>query len=176
MSSVEDPLSTGPRSPGLLALDVTVATARPVFRAGLAVGRRLPAATRPLSRAMRSRPVVVLARRGRPYRISLLQELDTRFASVLTGVVEQVLRRVDLSTLIARNVDLAGLAETVIASVDLPEIIRESTSTVSSEAVREVRMRGIAADDVVSRAVERFGIHRQRTHAPLTTPEGGART
>ena len=45
-------------------------------------------------------------------------------------VVDELLRRVDLDAVIAR-LDLAKLAEDVIASVDLPEIIRESTSAVS---------------------------------------------
>ena len=189
-AAVEDPQLTGLRAPTLLALDLTVATVRPGIRAALAVGHHLSAATRPLTSAMRSRPLVAIARRGRPYRVILRQELDARSAAVLTAVVEQVLRRVDLSALIQRHVDLdrlvagvdldavvarmdlAALAEDVIATLDIPEVIRESTSTVSSEAVREVRMRGIAADDVVSRAVARIGVRRHRTGATLTAPDG----
>jgi len=189
-----DRQSTGLRSPSLLALDVTVATVGPAFRAAQAVGRQVPTTTRPLTWVVRSRPLVAIARRGRPYRVALLQDLDARLATVLTTVVEQVLRRVDLTALVERHVDLdrlvagvdldavvarmdlAALAEDVIATLDLPEIIRESTSAVSSEAVREVRMRGIAADDVVSRAVQRFGVRRPRAHTSVATPDGGPGT
>jgi hypothetical protein len=189
-AAVENPQSTRLRSPSLVALDLTVATVRPAFRAAQAVGQRLPTPPRPLTWALRSRPVVAIARTGRPYRVALLQDVDARLAAVLTSVVEQVLRRVDLAALIERHVDLdrlvagvdldavvarmdlAALAEDVIATLDVPEIIRESTSAVSSEAVREVRMRGIAADDLVSRAVQRFGARRPRAHPSLAAPDG----
>ena len=76
-------------------------------------------------------------------------------------VVDELLRRVDLDAVIAR-LDLAKLAEDVIASVDLPEIIRESTSAVQSETVREVRMRSISGDEAVGRAMERLRPRRRR--------------
>jgi hypothetical protein len=76
-------------------------------------------------------------------------------------MVDELLRRVDLDAVIER-LDLAKLAEEVIASVDLPEIIRESTSAVQSEAVREVRMRSISGDEAVGRAMERLRPRRRR--------------
>ncbi len=76
-------------------------------------------------------------------------------------VVDELLRRVDLDAVIAR-LDLAKLADDVIASVDLPEIIRESTSAVQSETVREVRMRSISGDEAVGRAMERLMPRRRR--------------
>jgi len=76
-------------------------------------------------------------------------------------VVDELLRRVDLDAVIAR-LDLAKLADEVIASVDLPEIIRESTSAVQSETVREVRMRSISGDEAVGRAMERLRPRRRR--------------
>ena len=66
--------------------------------------------------------------------------------------------------MIAR-IDLAKLAEDIIASVDLPELIRESTGAVSSEAVREVRMRGISGDEAVGRVMERLRTRRRGTPA-----------
>jgi hypothetical protein len=80
---------------------------------------------------------------------------------VVPVVVDELLRRVDLDAVIER-LDLAKLAEEVIASVDLPEIIRESTSAVQSEAVREVRMRSISGDEAVGRAMERLRPRRRR--------------
>jgi len=80
-------------------------------------------------------------------------------------IVAEVLRRVDLTELIIREVDLdrvvaqldlAGLAEDVIGAVDLPEIIRESTGSMVSGSVRRVRLGGIAADEVVGRVRDRL--------------------
>ena len=70
--------------------------------------------------------------------------------------------------------DVAQLAQRVIAEVDLPEIIRESTGAVSSEAVREVRMRGIAGDDTVGRAVDRLLLRHRRAAATAAAGDPAA--
>ena len=83
--------------------------------------------------------------------------------------VEPVIDRVDLTALVLERVDLGavvdaalakvdliGLAEQVIDGVDLPELIRESTGSMASDTVRGVRMRGIEADQTVSRAMDRL--------------------
>ena len=86
----------------------------------------------------------------------------------LTAVV---LQRVDLDVLvqaILARIDLVGIAEEIIDAVDLPEIIRESTGSMASDTVRGARMQGIAADEAVGRAVDRFLLRRGRrsTQAP----------
>jgi len=63
--------------------------------------------------------------------------------------VDAVAERIDVGAVIGR-VDLIGLANTVIEGVDLPSIIRESTESMSTEAVRGVRSQGMRADDAVS--------------------------
>ena len=75
--------------------------------------------------------------------------------------VDAVARRLDLDAVIDR-IDLAGLAQEVIAEVDLPEIIRESTGSVASDTVRGVRMQSISADDALGRAVDRLRFRRGR--------------
>ncbi|AXY53688.1 hypothetical protein YT1_4297 [Rhodococcus ruber] len=78
--------------------------------------------------------------------------------------VEAIIDRVDLDALAAKidvdaiigRVDLVGLANAVIEGVDLPSIIRESTGSMSTEAVRGVRSQGMHADDAVSGFVGRF--------------------
>ena len=58
---------------------------------------------------------------------------------------------------------LVVLADTVIEGVDLPRIIRESTDSMSNEAVRGVRTQGMQADDAVAGFVGKlFG----RAHEP----------
>ncbi|HEY7721608.1 MAG TPA: hypothetical protein VIB11_07190 [Pedococcus sp.] len=82
----------------------------------------------------------------------------------LTAVV---LQRVDLDALVnavIAHVDLIGLAEEVIDGVDLPEIIRESTGSMASDAVRGARLQGIAADEAVGRAVDRLLLRRKSRH------------
>jgi hypothetical protein len=68
--------------------------------------------------------------------------------------VDAVVQRVDVDAVI-RRVDLVGLADTVIDGVDLPAIIRESTGTMSTEAVNGVRSQGMRADDAVAGFVGR---------------------
>ena len=86
----------------------------------------------------------------------------------LTRIVRE---RVDLDGLVAgvdvdavaARLDMVGLAEDVIAAIDLPEIIRESSASVASDTVRGARMQGISADEAVGRAVDRLRHRRVRS-------------
>ncbi|SEL57819.1 hypothetical protein [Rhodococcus maanshanensis] len=69
--------------------------------------------------------------------------------------LDEAARRIDIDAIIAR-VDLVGLADEIIEGVDLPDIIRESTGSLSSEAVRGVRSQGMQADDAVAGFVGRL--------------------
>ena len=62
---------------------------------------------------------------------------------------DRVVARVDLDAVVAR-LDLAGIAQTVIDAIDLPEIVRESTGALSSDAVRAVRVESRRADDRIA--------------------------
>jgi hypothetical protein len=82
---------------------------------------------------------------------------------LVAGVdVDAVAARLDIDQVIAR-IDLVGLAEDVIAAIDLPEIIRESSASVASDTVRGARMQGISADEAVGRAVDRLRHRRVRS-------------
>lgn len=240
----------------VLALDVAVATARPMVRVTTVLARHLTSTTRPLTSAALRPPLDALARRGRPRREALVEDLEARLAARLDAalailvptLLEQVLRRVDLAAVLERHLDidrliagvdldgaaarldldavarridveavldrldltrivregvdlnalvatvdidavaarldldavvarmnLSALAEDVISTLDLPEIIRESTSAVSSETIREVRMRGIAADQVVSGAASRLWSRRHPTSTTPPAPEPSGR-
>jgi hypothetical protein len=153
--------------PPVSRLDVGVAAVAGVVVGAAAASRRLVALGKPLAEALVMSPPLVpeayqprrvvelLAVRGSQQRQDLTRELAALLDRAVPIVVDEVLRRVDLDAVIAR-LDLAKLAEEVIASVDLPEIIRESTGAVSSETVREVRMRGISGDEAIGRAMERL--------------------
>lgn len=85
---------------------------------------------------------------------AILDEID------LTELVRQrldidaVVTDVDIDAIVNR-IDLITLADKVIAGVDLPSIIRESTSSMTSEVMTDVRTQGERADDRVSEIVDR---------------------
>jgi hypothetical protein len=66
-----------------------------------------------------------------------------------------VVARVDLDAIV-RRIDLVGIAQSVIDAIDLPELVRESTGALSSDAVRAVRAEGRRADDKVAGLVDRL--------------------
>jgi hypothetical protein len=82
--------------------------------------------------------------------------------------LDRVVARVDLDAIIAR-IDLEGLARQVIDAVDLPEIVRHSTGTLTSETVRSVRTEAMHADDVVTGLVDRL-LRRSRVQAQAHRP------
>jgi hypothetical protein len=76
---------------------------------------------------------------------------------------DAVVARVDLDAVVER-LDLAALSREVIEAIDLPEILRQSSGAVSSQAARVVRAEGMNADDSVARFVDRV---LRRSH-PVT--------
>jgi hypothetical protein len=88
----------------------------------------------------------------------------------LGSVVSAALQRVDLTQIVLEQVDLIGVAEYVVDGIDLPEIIRGSTGSVASEAVRVVRLQGVEGDAAVARVVDRL-LHRRRDRRVDTNPE-----
>jgi hypothetical protein len=87
---------------------------------------------------------------------------------VATVDLDAVAARLDVEAVIDR-VDLVGLAETIVAGIDLPEIIRDSTGVVASDTVREVRMQSISGDDAVARVVDRLLLRHHDRRATRTS-------
>ena len=73
-----------------------------------------------------------------------------------------MLRHVDVAELLQENVDVVALAEEVIAEIDLPEIIRDSTGAMASDTLLGVRMHSISGDDAIARAVDRLRLRLTR--------------
>jgi hypothetical protein len=88
----------------------------------------------------------------------------------LGTVVSAALQRVDLTQIVLEQVDLIGVAEYVVDGIDLPDIIRGSTGTVASEAVRVMRLQGVEGDAAIARVVDRL-LHRRRDRRVDTNPE-----
>ncbi|HEX5908284.1 MAG TPA: hypothetical protein VFY56_14795 [Propionibacteriaceae bacterium] len=74
--------------------------------------------------------------------------------------IDALVDRLDVDAIV-RRLDLVSLAEEVVNGIDLPEIIRESTGSMASEVVRDVRMQSIDADVAIARIVDRL-IRRRR--------------
>jgi hypothetical protein len=79
---------------------------------------------------------------------------------ILTYVdVDRIVADVDVDAVVSR-VDLVTLVKEVVDELDLPEMVRESTSAMASDSVRGLRMHSITADDAIGRAVARVRLRR----------------
>ena len=89
---------------------------------------------------------------------ALLQRID----------LDAVMARIDLDAIIDR-IDVSRLAREAVEAIDLPEIVHESSATLATEAVDDIRLKSIAADRAVSRGVDR--LLRRRRPVPDPGPE-----
>jgi len=172
--------------------------ARALLRVGRAVAWRLPwpgDAVRNEGRALRDRgrdgvrdvvraqldvlvPVVVDA---------VLDRVDLTGLVVRRVDLDRVVRELDIDAVVARadldgviaRVDLLALAEFVVDGIDLPKIIRESTGSVASEGLRQVRLTSVEADRALAQFVDRMMFRRSARrdgHAPPgAAPVDGSR-
>jgi hypothetical protein len=133
------------------AADAVLAVAVFGVRAGLRAGGVVARGVRPVSSLVLrpenwpSRRLRLLAETGMRQRQWAVAEAVRLYRKAVPAVVTDVLDQLDL----------AGLARDVARDIDLPEIIRVSTGSVAAEAVRDVRVGAIHADDVVSNWVGR---------------------
>jgi hypothetical protein len=87
--------------------------------------------------------------------------------------VDAVAARLDLDALIAR-LDLAAIAAQVIEELDLPEMIRESTGELGTEAIDTLRFKSMNADRVLVRWRERLLAHSSDGAGSVRSPGGPA--
>lgn len=99
--------------------------------------------------------LVAIARQGHAFRERATPQVE----AVVSQVVDGVVARLDFNAIINR-VDLSTIAQQVIADIDLPEIIRDSSGALASETVRGLRMQGIEADERVNRIVDKALLRR----------------
>jgi len=93
----------------------------------------------------------------------------------LPAIAEGVIDQLDL-TAVARRVinelDLTTIAKQIIDELELSEVIRESTGTVTVDAVDALRVGGMQADRLVARVVDR--ILMRRNGAESADPPGAS--
>ncbi len=170
-----------------LAVDVAVGIVGGSIGVGLAVLRRVPGQRVLRSRAV-WRPAFVptglqpatlvteVARRGARQRARTVEQVEALLDQWLPALVEMVVSRLDLTNLVIRNLDVEGilaavdvdaLVQKVLADLDLPAIIRESSGSLAAEAVRGARMTGINVDEAIGQAVQRR-LFRRRGAPPVS--------
>ena len=88
--------------------------------------------------------------------------------------VDRVAQRLDMDAIIKR-LDLPKLVEEVLAEIDVADLIRQSTGTLTGDAIDEVRYVSVDADRVVARLVDRVIRRRKRDlDAPGEPESAGA--
>jgi hypothetical protein len=161
ISLLRNPVVTTVAGAGALAADGVAVAYRTAIRLPV-VGSRLSWAVGALSR----RGDEVLTRSLDPARATIaaiavqlvnlvLDELDLTELVRERVDVDGIVRGVDIDAIIAR-IDMIGLANIVIDGVDLPSIIRESTTSVTADVMDDVRGQGERADDLVSGIFDRM--------------------
>lgn len=178
--SENPPDAPPPSREAILVLDAAVGASVLAAAAAQTVGRRVGGALSPVGRRVGGvlNPVAVvilrppmlaeryqaatwlaaLGRRGGQGRQELERQLSVVLDRLVPAVAAEVLKRIDM----------AGMAEGVIAEVDLAEMIRQSTGSVASDTVRGVRMQGISGDEAVGRVVARLRLRRGRAEPEMT--------
>jgi hypothetical protein len=110
---------------------------------------------------------------------SALDSLDLTQLVIDRVDIDAIVAEADIDAVIDR-VPIIPLANYVIDEIDLPQIIRDSTSGIAGDAMNTVRRQGIGADRLVSRIGDKvvFRRHARKVDAPgrpesLPTPPEG---
>jgi hypothetical protein len=93
----------------------------------------------------------------------------------LPAIAEGVIDQLDLTSVARRvinELDLTTIAKQIIDELELSEVIRESTGTVTVDAVDALRVGGMQADRLVARVVDR--ILMRRNGAESDDPPGAS--
>jgi hypothetical protein len=138
------------------------------------------------------------AARGRQDREALTAAVVRFILTRVPGVADAVLNQLDLTAIVAERVDINAVAAQIdvnaiaqrvdviaildridpdaltrylVEELDLPAIIQSSTGSIMTDAVHDVRMQSISADERLSRAVDTMLLRRRarRTAAPETS-------
>jgi len=166
-------VATRPQRELALAMDIALGILVQARDRAAFVGRPLQLVARPAARVVLRPPLVPrrlqpgtwlrrAADRGSTYRDETRQELDAVLDRLLPALLTEMMRHVDVAVLLQENVDVVALAEEVIAEIDLPEIIRDSTGAMASDTLLGVRMHSISGDDAIARAVDRLRLRLTR--------------
>ena len=107
--------------------------------------------------------------------MSALDEMDLTQVVIERVDVNAIVEQADIERVIDR-VPIIDLADYVIDEIDLPQIIRDSTSGIAGDAINTLRRQGIGADRLISRFGDRIVLRSRarKVNAP-GEPESLAR-
>ena len=91
---------------------------------------------------------------------SALDSMDLTQLVIDRVDVNAIVAEVDIEAVIDR-VPIIPLADYVIDEIDLPQIIRDSTSGIAGDAVNGLRRQSVGADALISRVADRIVLRRK---------------
>ena len=97
----------------------------------------------------------------------LLSQAVTNIVKNAVEAIEEKYKNSDIAATgrVDARLDIGAAGEYVIRVTDdgigLPDIVRESTGSLATETVEEVRLQGMAADDAIARLVDRIRLRRR---------------
>ena len=166
-----------------LVVDTTTGVAVESARAGWWIGGAVARTLLPL-RDLVARPPLVperyrpthllgeLATEGHHRRDAAMRAVRRLVQRSVPVATAEILDQLDLTELIRERVDLIGLARYVAAGLRLPGSIRESTGSLTSEAVQHTQIQGVEADQALAEWVDRvFRPRRPADDDPDEPPE-----
>jgi hypothetical protein len=150
------------REPAPVAADAAIAVAVAVTRSCLVVGGRVAAGVAPVLRP-------ILRTEDWPPQLRALAETGFEHRQRATAMaIDMYHRAVPAVVTDALNqMDLSGIARDVIEELDLPELVRLSAGSLTTDAVRDGRIQAMAADDTVSHWIGRIFGRRRVERAPV---------
>lgn len=102
--------------------------------------------------------------------VSALDSLDLTEVVLERVDINAIVEQADIDSVIDR-VPILPLANYVIDEINLPQIIRDSTSGIAGDALNTMRRQSAGADDLVSRIVDRATFRKGRKLDAPGTPE-----
>ena len=100
---------------------------------------------------------------------ALLEQVD--LDAVLQHVdIDAIVQRVDMQAILAR-VDMVGIVSEVLDEIDIGAIVRESTGSITGDAVDGARMTAMRLDTFVGRVADRVLLRGANDRSGLPEPE-----
>jgi hypothetical protein len=174
LDSVMSPLTSAAQSAAPLAERTWQAGAQPWLRQTATQGRQD-------REALTSAVVRLILTRVPGLADALLNQLDLTALVTERVDVNAVAAQIDVNAIAERvdaiafldRIDPDALTRYLVEELDLPAIIQSSTGSIMSDAVHDVRMQSISADERLSRAVDAMLLRRRarRTAAPEASHE-----
>jgi hypothetical protein len=128
-------------------------------------------AVEPGGRAAAALPAGVVELVGALDRVDVQRLVDRVDVDELAGRIDldALLARVDMDAVV-RRLDIAAVAREALDAVDIGEIVRESTATIGTDIVDDIRLQAIRADRLLARWADAVLRRRDPRETALRRP------